>query len=48
MAIITEAQIEKLFLNELRELGYGYIHGGSAMPDGNYMDSCKGAYSKKS
>lgn len=39
MAIITEAQIEELFLNELRELGYGYIHGGSAMPDGDYMDS---------
>ncbi|HNX77907.1 MAG TPA: type I restriction endonuclease [Candidatus Rifleibacterium sp.] len=39
MAIITEAQIEELFLNELRELGYGYIHGGSAMPDGEYMSS---------
>jgi len=39
MAIITEAQIEELFLNELRDLGYGHIHGSEAAPDGDYMSS---------
>ncbi|MBN2776525.1 MAG: type I restriction endonuclease subunit R [Bacteroidales bacterium] len=34
MALITEDHIEQLFIEELQELGYSYIHGSVISPDG--------------
>jgi type I restriction enzyme R subunit len=39
MAIITEDQIEQIFLEELKELGYDYLHGSDAHSEGEYFES---------
>jgi type I restriction enzyme R subunit len=39
MAIITEEQIEKIFIAELQQLGYDYLHGSHAHPEGEYTES---------
>jgi type I restriction enzyme R subunit len=39
MAIITEEQIEKIFIEELQQLGYDYLHGSHAHPEGEYVEN---------
>lgn len=39
MAIITEDQVEQIFLEELAEIGYDYLHGSEVCLEGSYMEA---------